>query len=46
MVLTVSSLGYVAMNRHVTAAGAFYGYVSHGLGRVVGMAPVGRAGRR
>ncbi|WP_369182461.1 hypothetical protein [Streptomyces sp. Y1] len=37
-VLTVFSVGYVAMARHITAAGAFYGYVSHGLGRVVGMA--------
>ncbi|MFG2905003.1 APC family permease [Kitasatospora sp. NPDC048286] len=38
VVLTVFSVGYVAMARHITAAGAFYGYVSHGLGRVVGMA--------
>ncbi|MFD7906095.1 APC family permease [Kitasatospora sp. NPDC059747] len=38
LVLTVFSVGYVAMARHITAAGAFYGYVSHGLGRVVGMA--------
>ncbi|WP_316525349.1 APC family permease [Kitasatospora brasiliensis] len=36
--LTVFSIGYVAMARHITAAGAFYGYISHGLGRVVGMA--------
>ncbi|MFE7564650.1 APC family permease [Kitasatospora sp. NPDC057500] len=38
LVLTVFSVGYVAMARHLTAAGAFYGYISHGLGRVVGMA--------
>ncbi|MFJ4190681.1 APC family permease [Kitasatospora sp. NPDC089509] len=38
VVLTVFSVGYVAMARHITAAGAFYGYVSHGLGRVAGMA--------
>ncbi|MFE6053776.1 APC family permease [Kitasatospora sp. NPDC056446] len=38
VVLTVFSIGYVAMARHITAAGAFYGYVSHGLGRVAGMA--------
>ncbi|MFF2954770.1 APC family permease [Kitasatospora sp. NPDC057965] len=38
LVLTVFSVGYVAMARHITAAGAFYGYISHGLGRVVGMA--------
>ncbi|MFE6868248.1 APC family permease [Kitasatospora sp. NPDC057692] len=38
LVLTVFSVGYVAMARHLTAAGAFYGYISHGLGRVPGMA--------
>ncbi|MFF7632418.1 APC family permease [Kitasatospora sp. NPDC008050] len=38
LVLTVFSVGYVAMARHITAAGAFYGFISHGLGRVVGMA--------
>ncbi|KWX05603.1 amino acid permease [Carbonactinospora thermoautotrophica] len=37
VVLTVFSVGYVAMARHITATGAFYGYVSHGLGQVVGM---------
>ncbi|MEY9841002.1 APC family permease [Streptacidiphilus sp. EB103A] len=37
-VLTVFTIGYVAMARHITAAGAFYGYISHGLGRVAGMA--------
>jgi len=38
LVLTVFTIGYVAMARHITTAGAFYGFVSHGLGRVVGMA--------
>ncbi|SEL80089.1 APC family permease [Streptacidiphilus jiangxiensis] len=38
VVLVVFTVGYVAMARHITTAGAFYGYVSHGLGRVVGMA--------
>ncbi|GAA0679926.1 APC family permease [Kitasatospora atroaurantiaca] len=38
VVLTVFTIGYVAMARHITTAGAFYGFVSHGLGRVVGMA--------
>lgn len=38
LVLTVFTVGYVAMARHITTAGAFYGFVSHGLGRVVGMA--------
>jgi amino acid transporter len=38
VVLVVFTVGYVAMARHITTAGAFYGYVSHGLGRAVGMA--------
>lgn len=38
VVLVVFTVGYVAMARHITTAGAFYGFVSHGLGRVVGMA--------
>ena len=38
LVLTIFSVGYVAMAKHITAAGAFYGYVSHGLGRIAGMA--------
>ncbi|MEU9213803.1 APC family permease [Streptomyces sp. NPDC048415] len=37
-VLTVFSVGYVAMAKRITAAGAFYGYISHGLGRIAGMA--------
>ncbi|NUP46747.1 MAG: APC family permease [Catenulispora sp.] len=37
-VLLLFTVGYVAMARHITAAGAFYGYISHGLGRVTGMA--------
>ena len=38
VVLTLFSVGYIAMSRYITAAGAFYGYISHGLGQVVGMA--------
>ncbi|WP_345701919.1 APC family permease [Kitasatospora terrestris] len=38
LVLTVFTVGYVAMARHITTAGAFYGFVSHGLGRIAGMA--------
>ncbi|BFV56826.1 APC family permease [Kitasatospora sp. CMC57] len=38
VVLTVFTVGYVSMARHITTAGAFYGFVSQGLGRVVGMA--------
>jgi len=37
-ILFVFTIGYAAMSRHVTAAGAFYGYISHGLGQAVGMA--------
>lgn len=37
-VLVVFTVGYAAMSRHVTATGSFYGYISHGLGRTVGMA--------
>ncbi|MCF2529454.1 APC family permease [Yinghuangia soli] len=38
LVLTIFSVGYVTMAKHITAAGAFYGFISHGLGRVMGMA--------
>jgi amino acid transporter len=38
VVLTIFSVGYVAMAKHITATGAFYGYISHGLGQVAGMA--------
>ncbi|MFI6484791.1 APC family permease [Nonomuraea sp. NPDC050663] len=37
VVLTIFSVGYTAMAKHITAAGAFYGYISHGLGQVAGM---------
>ncbi len=37
IVLTLFSIGYAAMSRHITATGAFYGYISHGLGRVLGL---------
>lgn len=37
IVLTLFAIGYAAMSRHITATGAFYGYVSHGLGRIVGL---------
>lgn len=38
IVLGLFGLGYSAMAKHLTSTGAFYGYISHGLGRVVGMA--------
>ncbi|MGD9736268.1 MAG: APC family permease [Solirubrobacterales bacterium] len=36
--LGLFSAGYVAMSRHVTNVGAFYAYVSRGLGRPLGVA--------
>src|ERR1700716_410444 len=38
VVLTVFSVGYVAMSRKVTTAGGFYSFISHGLNRELGMA--------
>jgi amino acid transporter len=38
VVLTFFTIGYVAMAKHITTTGAFYGFISHGLGQVVGMA--------
>ncbi len=38
VVLSIFAVGYVAMARHITATGAFYGFISHGLGRIVGLA--------
>src|SRR5580693_296513 len=38
LVLGVFATGYVAMARHITSAGAFYAFVSRGLGRTAGVA--------
>jgi amino acid transporter len=38
VVLGLFAIGYATMAKHITTTGAFYGYISHGLGRVVGMA--------
>src|SRR3954451_915251 len=38
IVLTIFSVGYVAMSRKVTAAGGFYSFISRGLGRELGLA--------
>ena len=38
VVLTLFAIGFVAMSRHITTAGAFYGFITHGLGQVWGMA--------
>jgi amino acid transporter len=37
IVLAVFSVGYVAMARKKTTAGGFYSYISHGLGREIGI---------
>jgi amino acid transporter len=38
VILGIFATGYVAMTRHVQNAGAFYGFVAQGLGRVAGVA--------
>ena len=38
VILAIFAAGYVAMARHVTSAGAFYAFVSQGIGRVIGVA--------
>ncbi|WP_432211712.1 APC family permease [Gordonia aichiensis] len=38
VILGLFALGYSAMSKHITSTGAFYGFISHGLGRIVGMA--------
>ncbi|WP_406691236.1 APC family permease [Saccharopolyspora sp. ID03-671] len=43
VVLVVFSVGYAAMSRHVVDAGAFYAYVTRGLGRVPGLGAAGLA---
>lgn len=39
--LVVFTVGYVQMARRVNAAGGFYTFISHGLGRVLGLAAAG-----
>ena len=38
VVLGLFAIGYATMAKHITSTGAFYGYISHGLGQIVGMA--------
>ena len=38
VVLTLFTIGYVQMAKYITTAGAFYGFISHGLGAIWGMA--------
>jgi amino acid transporter len=36
-ILSMFTVGFVAMSRHIVNSGAFYSYISHGLGRVTGV---------
>ncbi|MFI5910864.1 APC family permease [Dactylosporangium sp. NPDC051541] len=38
LVLSLFTVGFVAMSRHIVNSGAFYSYISHGLGRMIGVA--------
>lgn len=38
VILAIFAVGYVAMSRHIQNAGAFYAFVSQGIGRVAGIA--------
>jgi amino acid transporter len=38
LILALFATGYVAMTRHITNSGAFYAFVSRGIGRPVGVA--------
>lgn len=38
IVLTIFAIGFVSMARYITTAGAFYGFISQGLGQLWGMA--------
>ncbi|KMO83078.1 APC family permease [Mycolicibacterium chubuense] len=37
IVLTIFAVGYVAMSKHITNAGAFYAFITRGLGRPMGL---------
>nr|WP_209707125.1 APC family permease [Leucobacter exalbidus] len=37
LILALFAVGYTAMSRHITNAGAFYAYVAQGLGRPIGV---------
>jgi amino acid transporter len=36
-ILSMFTVGFVAMSRHIVNSGAFYSYISHGLGRIIGV---------
>ncbi|MEV6299682.1 APC family permease [Actinoplanes sp. NPDC051861] len=37
-ILSIFTVGFVAMSRHIVNSGAFYSYISHGFGRELGVA--------
>jgi amino acid transporter len=37
IILSIFAIGYVSMAKHITTTGAFYGFISHGLGKIWGM---------
>jgi amino acid transporter len=37
IILTIFSVSYVAMAKHIRAAGGFYSFISHGIGRELGL---------
>lgn len=37
VIMMIFAIGYDTMSRHITSAGAFYGYVSYGLGQSIGL---------
>jgi len=38
IVLAIFTVGFISMARYITTTGAFYGFISHGLGQIPGMA--------
>ncbi len=38
VILTIFSIGYIAMAKEITAVGGFYSFISHGLGQTLGLA--------
>jgi hypothetical protein len=46
VMLVLFSVGYVKMMRSVPSSGGFYSFISHGLGRPLGMAAGGRRSSR
>jgi amino acid transporter len=38
VVLAIFAVGFTSMAKHITSTGAFYGFISYGLGRTIGLA--------